>query len=118
MAIDTDKLKDDAAGILNLLGKITPGGMAKSLAEKLQGNQAEVMKAIRIILSGTAPGRAAEAVKFIVDRYKIPESVAERLVANEMADANMPTDPSGSADEGFPSRPEFESSAEDTSPPP
>ena len=26
MAIDTDKLKDDAAGILNLLGKITPGG--------------------------------------------------------------------------------------------
>ena len=39
MAINTDKLKDDAAGILNLLGKITPGGMAKSLAEKLQGNQ-------------------------------------------------------------------------------
>jgi hypothetical protein len=115
MAINTDKLKDDAAGILNLLGKITPGGMAKSLAEKLQGNQAEVMKAIRIILSGTAPGRAAEAVKFIVDRYKIPESVAERLVANEMTDANIPTDPSGSADEGFPSRPEFESSAEDTS---
>ena len=116
MAIDTDKLKDDAAGILNLLGKITPGGMAKSLAEKLQGNQAEVMKAIRIILSGTAPGRAAEAVKFIVDRYKIPESVAERMVANEMTDLNEgfgPQGPDGTPDDGYRRNIGIDSGAED-----
>jgi len=116
MAIDTDKLKDDAAGILNLLGKITPGGMAKSLAEKLQGNQAEVMKAIRIILSGTAPGRAAEAVKFIVDRYKIPESIAERMVANEMTDLNEgfgPQGPDGTPDDGYRRNIGIDSGAED-----
>jgi hypothetical protein len=116
MAINTDKLKDDAAGILNLLGKITPGGMAKSLAEKLQGNQAEVMKAIRIILSGTAPGRAAEAVKFIVDRYKIPESVAERMVANEMTDLNEgfgPQGPDGTPDDGYRRNIGIDSGAED-----
>jgi len=114
MAIDTDKLKDDAAGILNLLGKITPGGfLGKKIGQGL--SNPEIMKVIKKLLERTPPGQAAQVVKFIVDRYKIPESVAERMVANEMTDANMPTDPSGSADEGFPSRPEFESSAEDTS---
>ena len=115
MAIDKDRLKEDATNILRGIGKFTPGGIIKGLIE---GNEGEILKVIRTILSGTAPGRAAEAVQILVDRYKLPESVAERLVANEMTDANMPVDSSGSADEGFPSRPEFESSAEDTSVPP
>jgi len=115
MAIDKDRLKEDATNILRGIGKFTPGGILKGLIE---GNEGEILKVIRTILSGTAPGRAAEAVQILVDRYKLPESVAERLVANEMTDANMPVDSSESADEGFPSRPEFESSAEDTSVPP
>ena len=115
MAIDKDRLKEDATNILRGIGKFTPGGILKDLIE---GNEGEILKVIRTILSGTAPGRAAEAVQILVDRYKLPESVAKRIVANEMTDANMPVDPSGSADEGFPSRPEFESSAEDTSVPP
>ena len=115
MAIDKDRLKEDATNILKGIGKFTPGGILKGLIE---GKEGEILKVIRTILSGTAPGRAAEAVQILVDRYKLPESVAKRIVANEMTDANMPVDPSGSADEGFPSRPEFESSAEDTSVPP
>jgi len=115
MAIDKDRLKEDATNILRGIGKFTPGGILKDL---IGGNEGEILKVIRTILSGTAPGRAVEAVKILVDRYKLPESVAKRIVANEMTDANMPVDPSGSADEGFPSRPEFESSAEDTSVPP
>ena len=115
MAIDKDRLKEDATNILKGIGKFTPGGILKDL---IGGNEGEILKVIRTILSGTAPGRAVEAVQILVDRYKLPESVAKRIVANEMTDANMPVDPSGSADEGFPSRPEFESSAEDTSVPP
>ena len=115
MAIDKNRLKEDATNILRGIGKFTPGGILKGLIE---GNEEEILKVIRTVLSGTAPGRAAEAVQILVDRYKLPELVAKRLVANEMTDANMPVDPSGSADEGFPSRPEFESSAEDTSVPP
>ena len=114
MAIDKDRLKEDATNILKGIGKFTPGGILKDL---IGGNEGEILKVIRTILSGTAPGRAAEAVQILVDRYKLPESVAKRIVANEMTDANMPVDLSGSADEGFPSRPEFESSAEDTSVP-
>ena len=118
MAIDTKKMQDDASNILNLLKKISPGRGIKKVAEMLQGDQAQVIKAIKQILklNPTTAG-ATQAVEFLVDRYKLPESVAARLVANEMTDANVPTDPSGSADEGFPSRPEFESSAEDTSMP-
>ena len=115
MAIDKDRLKEDATNILRGIGKFTPGGILKDLIE---GNEGEILKVVRALLSGTAPGRAVEAVQILVDRYKLPESVAKRIVANEMTDANMPVDPSGSADEGFPSRPEFESSAEDTSVPP
>ena len=33
MAINTDKLKEDASGILNILGKNTPFGVAKMIAE-------------------------------------------------------------------------------------
>ena len=115
MAIDKDRLKEDATNILKGIGKFTPGGILKGLIE---GKEGEILKVVRALLSGTAPGRAVEAVQILVDRYKLPESVAKRIVANEMTDANMPVDPSGSADEGFPSRPEFESSAEDTSVPP
>ena len=115
MAIDKDRLKEDATNILRGIGKFTPGGILKDL---IGGNEGEILKVVRALLSGTAPGRAVEAVQILVDRYKLPESVAKRIVANEMTDANMPVDPSGSADEGFPSRPEFESSAEDTSVPP
>ena len=119
MAIDKQKMQDDASGILNLLKKISPGAGVKKIAEMLQGDQAQIIKAIKQILklNPTTAG-ATQAVEFLVDRYKLPESVAARLVANEMTDANVPTDPSGSADEMFPSRPEFESSAEDTSVPP
>jgi hypothetical protein len=119
MAIDTKKMQDDASNILNLLKKISPGSGVKKIAEMLQGNQAQIIKSIKQILkiNPTTAG-ATQAVEFLVDRYKLPESVAARLVANELTDANIPTDSSGSADEGFPSRPEFESSAEDTSVPP
>jgi hypothetical protein len=116
MAIDTDKLKDDAAGILNLLGKITPVGMAKSLAEKLQGNQAEVIKVIKKLLERTPPGQAAQVVKFIVDRYKIPESIAARMVANEMTDPNEgfgPQGPDGTPDDGYRKNIGIDSGAED-----
>ena len=116
MAINTDKLKDDAAGILNLLGKITPGGMAKSLAEKLQGNQAEIMKVIKKLLEKTPPGQAAKIVNFIVDRYKIPESVAARMVANEMTDLNEgfgPQGPDGTPDDGYRKNIGIDSGAED-----
>ena len=119
MAIDTKKIKDDAEGVLGLLRQISPSGMARSVAEMLQGNQSQIMKAIKQILKlNPTTGGATQAIEFVVDRYKLPESVAARLVANELTDANIPTDSSGSADEGFPSRPEFESSAEDTSVPP
>jgi len=116
MAIDTDKLKDDASGILNLLGKFTPGGMAKSLAEKLQGNQAEIMKVIKKLLEKTPPGQAAKIVNFIVDRYKIPESVAARMVANEMTDLNEgfgPQGPDGTPDDGYRKNIGIDSGAED-----
>jgi hypothetical protein len=116
MAIDTDKLKDDAGGILNLLGKITPVGMAKSLAEKLQGNQAEVIKVIKKLLERTPPGQAAQVVKFIVDRYKIPESIAARMVANEMTDPNEgfgPQGPDGTPDDGYRKNIGIDSGAED-----
>ena len=112
MAINTDKLKEDASGILNILGKNTPFGVAKMIAKKTQGNEAQIMKFIKKLLKSSPPGLV---VDFIADRYKIPKSIASRMVVNEMADANMPTDASGSADDNFPSRPEFESSAEDTS---
>ena len=119
MAIDTKKMQDDASNILNLLKKISPGSGVKKAIENLQGNQSQIMKAIKQILklNPTTAG-ATQAIEFVVDRYKLPESVAARLVVNEMTDANVSTDPSGSTDEGFPSRPEFESSAEDTSMPP
>ena len=117
MAIDTDKLKDDASGILNLLGKFTPGGMAKSLAQKLQGNQAEVMKVIKQLLklNPTTAG-ATQAIEFIVDRYKIPESVAARMVANEMTDLNEgfgPQGPDGTPDDGYRKNIGIDSGAED-----
>jgi hypothetical protein len=115
MAIDKDRLKEDVSNILKGIGKFTPGGVIKSL---VKGNEEQIQKAIRLILSGTAPGRAAEAVKFIVDRYKLPESVAERLVANEMTDANVPTDPSGSADNFIERGTGPDAGAEDTSVPP
>ena len=117
--IDMDKVKEDASNILNFLGDISPIGQAKKVAKILQDNRSEIKKALREFLkiNPTTSG-PAKAVEFIVDRYKLPESVAKRLVANELTDANIPTNPFGSADEGFPSRPEFESSAEDTSVPP
>ena len=74
MAIDKDRLKEDATNILRGIGKFTPGGILKDLIE---GNEGEILKVIRTILSGTAPGRAAEAVQILVDRYKLPESVAK-----------------------------------------
>jgi hypothetical protein len=119
MAVDTKKMQDDASNILKLLKKISPGSGVKKISEILQGNQSQIIKAIKQILkvNPTTAG-ATQAIEFVVDRYKLPESVAARLVANELTDANIPTDSSGSADEGFPSRPEFESSAEDTSVPP
>ena len=112
MGINTDKLKEDASGILDILLKNTPFGVAKMMAEKTQGNEAQIKNFIKNLLKKTPPG---QVINFIADRYKIPESIASRMVVNQLADANMPIDPSGSTDEGFPSRPEFESSAEDTS---
>ena len=113
MAWDWDKIKGDASGILGAIGKFTPIGAAKGAIDMAKGNEAEIAKVIRKLLKRTPPGQAAEVVKLIIDRYKIDPDVAQRMVANEMADANVPTDPSGTADEGY--RPEIgiESSAED-----
>jgi len=119
MAIDTNKIKDDAAGILNILRKISPSGMTRSVAEMLQGNQSQIMKAIKQILKlNPTTGGATQAVEFIVDRYKLPESVAARLVANELTDANVPTDSSGSADDFTERGTGPDAGAEDTSMPP
>jgi hypothetical protein len=113
MAWDWDKIKGDASGILGAIGKFTPIGAAKGAIDMAKGNEAEIAKVIRKLLKRTPPGQAAEVVKLIIDRYKIDPDVAQRMVANEMSDANIPTDPSGTADEGY--RPEIgiESSAED-----
>ena len=101
MAIDIDKIKEDASGILGAIKNLTPGGQIASL---VKGNEAEIMKVIRELLKRTPPGQAAEVVKLIVNRYRIDPDVAQRLVANEMADANIPTDPSATADEGYTER--------------
>ena len=107
MALDLDKIKEDASGILGKLKNITPGGQIANLIK-----QAEIIKVIKELLKRTSPGQAAEVVKLIIDRYQLDPDVAQRLVANEMTDANIPTDSSGGADEGY--RPiGIESSAED-----
>ena len=115
MAWDTDKILED---LKTGIGLTPPGAIGKGIAGiagKIKGNEAEIMKVIRELLKITPPGQAAEVVKLIVNRYRIDPDVAQRMVVNEMADANIPTDPSGKADEGY--RPEIgiESSAEDTS---
>ena len=90
MAIDINKIKEDASGILGAIKNLTPGGQIASL---VKGNEAEIMKVIRELLKRTPPGQAAEVVKLIVNRYRIDPDVAQRMVANQMADANIPTDP-------------------------
>ena len=119
MAIDTKKMQDDASNILNLLKKISPGSGVKKVAEMLQGNQSQIMEAIKQILklNPTTAG-ATQAIEFVVDRYKLPESVAARLVVNELTDANIPTDPSGSADDFTERGTGPDAGAEDTSVPP
>ena len=112
MAWDTDKIKEDIGTALEwtLPGAIKKG--TEGIASIAAGNQAEIMKVIRELLKRTTPGQAGEVVKLIVDRYKLDPEVAQRLVANEMSDANIPTDPSGTADEGYPSVP-IDAGAED-----
>ena len=101
MAIDIDKIKEDASGILGVISKLTPGGQIANLGK---GNEAEIIKVIKELLKRTPPGQATEVVKFIVDRYQLDPNVAQRMVANQMTDANMPTDPSATADEGYTER--------------
>ena len=104
MAWDTDKILED---LKTGIGLTPPGAIGKGIAGiagKIKGNEAEIMKVIRELLKITPPGQAAEVVKLIVNRYRIDPDVAQRLVANEMADANIPTDPSATADEGYTER--------------
>jgi len=104
MAWNTDKILED---LKTGIGLTPPGAIGKGIAGiagKIKGNEAEIMKVIRELLKRTPPGQAAEVVKLIVDRYKLDPAVAQRMVANEMADANIPTDPSGTADEGYTER--------------
>ena len=116
---DTGKMKEDASSILSKIVKLLPGGKigeaAAQAAGMAKGNEAEIIKAIEKILMWTPAGQVGAALKFLADRYRIDPAIVERIAKSKMADANIQTDPSGSADEGFPSRPEFESSAEDTS---
>jgi hypothetical protein len=119
MAIDKKRMQEDASNIINLLKKLSPGRNAKEVAKILQDNQFQIKSFLKKFLkSNPTTAGATQAVEFLVDRYKLPESIATRIVRNEMTDANIPVDPSETADEGFPSRPAFESSAEDTSVPP
>ena len=55
MAIDIDKIKEDASGILDVIRKLTPGGQIASL---VKGNETEIMKVIRELLKRTGPGQA------------------------------------------------------------
>jgi len=116
---DTGKMKEDASSILSKIVKLLPGGKigeaAAQAASMAKGNESEIIKAIEKILIVTPAGQVGAALKFLADRYRIDPAIVERIAKSKMADANIQTDPSGSADEGFPSRPEFESSAEDTS---
>jgi len=116
---DTGKMKEDAGNILSKISKFTPGGMmgkaAQGIASMAKGNEAEIVKAIQKMLVVTPVGQVGEAIRILANRYRIDPAVVERIAKSQMTDANIQTDPSGSADEGFPSRPEFESSAEDTS---
>jgi len=79
--INTDKLKEDASGILDILGKNTPFGIAKMMVEKTQGNEAQIKNFIKNLLKNTPPG---QVINFITDRYKIPESIASRMVVNQL----------------------------------
>ena len=116
---DTGKMKEDASSILSKIAGLTPGGMmgkaAADIASMTKGNEAEIVKAIQKMLAVTPVGQVGEAIRILANRYRIDPAVVERIAKSQMTDANIQTDPSGSADEGFPSRPEFESSAEDTS---
>jgi len=116
---DTGKMKEDASSILSKIAGLTPGGMmgkaAAGIASMTKGNEAEIVKAIQKMLAVTPVGQVGEAIRILANRYRIDPAVVERIAKSQMTDANIQTDPSGSADEGFPSRPEFESSAEDTS---
>ena len=44
MAIDIDKIKEDASGILGVISKLTPGGQIANLGK---GNEAEIIKVIK-----------------------------------------------------------------------
>jgi len=113
---DTGKMKEDASSILSKISKFTPGGIiGRGIASMTKGNEAEIVKAIQKMLAVTPVGQVGEAIRILANRYRIDPAVVERIAKSQMTDANIQTDPSGSADEGFPSRPEFESSAEDTS---
>jgi hypothetical protein len=116
---DTGKMKEDAGNILSKISKFTPGGMigkaAQGIASMAKGNEAEIIKAVQKMLAVTPIGQIPAAIKFLADRYRIDPTVVERIAKNQMADANAPPEGPASADEGFPSRPDFESSAEDTS---
>jgi len=113
---DTGKMKEDAGNILSKISKFTPGGIiGRGIASMTKGNEAEIVKAIQKMLAVTPVGQVGEAIRILANRYRIDPAVVERIAKSQMTDANIQTDPSGSADEGFPSRPEFESSAEDTS---
>ena len=59
MAIDINKIKEDASGILGAIKNLTPGGQIASL---VKGNEAEIMKVIRELLKRTPPGQAAEGL--------------------------------------------------------
>ena len=104
MAWDTDKILED---LKTGIGLTPPGAAGKGIlgiAGKIRGNEAEIRKVIRELLKRTLPGQAAEVVKLVIDRYQLDPDVAQRMVANEMSDANIPTDPSGTADEGYTER--------------
>ena len=50
MAIDIDKIKEDASGILGVISKLTPGGQIANLGK---GNEAEIIKVIKELLKRT-----------------------------------------------------------------
>ena len=97
MAWDTDKMKEDAK---KLWGLTPPGAIGKGIAGiagKFKDSDVNIMD-----LDPNPTSRAFwKLVKMLMERYNIPQTKAERIARNQMADANVLPEGPGTADEGY-----------------
>ena len=98
MAWDTDKMKEDARRLWDktLPGKVSKGitGIAGAISDK------ELAKLMDLDPNPTS--RAFwKLVKMLMERYNIPQTQAEAIARNQMADANVLPEGPGTADEGY-----------------